>query len=778
MISVERNQHMSNSTKFCLYCGKALPRDALFCLECGKQQSPSTPEAVDRSEQSVPYVQPPYRAQSPARKRQKPRAFSVIKAFLLLFISIALIVTAFLPVLSVNIEYDKDNVFSTKLSAIDTFELFIDSFDEIPEKDLEREYESIEKTAEELAIQTPQELSSKGALSEKTKEKYANLMMLTVSTDYRLQGASAPVIMWTAMILIALYMLVCVALFVFSLVYLILSFASPRNCEKAYRGAVMMLAAAPILVTAFYFALSASFSPVFLTSGAKSLTFSLGIILPFAISAGAVLCFIICNLIHSLVSKEKENKPKTFPRILAALASVLVIVSLFMPVMLSSARTVFAEKADGEKSTVTFSHNPDFFTNFHPSKVLHEHYERFSKAKDERDATLDEQFAQFEAYTTEQVEDGLADNVNNAYIMHISASFGSYQYWWLFALLPVIYVLIMLSFGIILWLNLSCLAGGKYSPATSIVFKILGLLFAFVAVGMIATFVVCEKAYINELGLESRYAFGIHFGSIAMGVLALINVFIPSRRFLKVCADEIPEELPLPVEEPTAEDPASAPKTEPEPEVKPEPEPEIKTETESTTAAEETPVEEAKEEPVAPPVVEEAKKVSIVPPIVEETKKVSVVPPVVEETKKVSVVPPVVDETEEEPVEISEETHSEEPALTATPVSDTLPEAEAPQTEETISDDVPEAVAEVVPEAAPEVAPEVVAEAAPEVAPEVVAEAATEVAPEVVAEAAPEVAPEVVAEAATEKPKFCPQCGAKYTGTPMFCNTCGNKLRK
>lgn len=555
--STERNKDMLNSKKFCLYCGKTLPRDALFCFECGKEQALDTDL--------------PRKVSSAVRQPQKRSVFSIIKAFLLLFVSISLVVTAFLPVFSVNVQYDKDNSFSSSISAIDAFDLFIYSFDELSEKDLKKEYEEIEKRTEEYSLQIPPEIDAKGSISETSKENLSELMMLTARTNYRRDGVSAPTVLWAAMILFVLYLLACAALLVFSVVYLILAFASPRMCEKAYRGSVTVLTAVPVLITAFYYALSAGLSSAFTADGAKSLGISLGFILPLAISCAAVLFFIISNLIHRLTNKEKESKPKILPRILAAVASVLIIVSLFMPIMSSSARTVFAEN-DDKKETVIFSHYSDFFTRLHVSEDDFEYYKDLSNSKNKRSEALDGQFAQFSDFTVKQVNGGFANELNDTHITHISSAFGLYQYWWMFALLPLAYTLVLLFFGIILWQSLSCLAGGTYSRATSIVFKILGLLFALASLALVITFVICVRAHISDLGFSTRYAFGINFGSIVMASLATASMFIPSYIFKKKYTDEICEELPIVNEEAPAEEPEVVPTVEepiPEPEKKP-----------------------------------------------------------------------------------------------------------------------------------------------------------------------------------------------------------------
>lgn len=514
---------MNNSTKFCLYCGNPLPSDALFCSACGRQQSPTTSEAPTFS------AAPPYHPSS--RPKKKIKALPVVKAFLLLFISIALLALSFVPIVSSEINIHENNTVSVKLSAAEITRLFFDSFESRPEEDVEEELNDLSLDIQKKAIEALQnkDLTDKDLIiPESLKNDISDMVKELLHLGYQHEDTTAPAVMWAAVIVYFLYIAVCSAAIVVSIIYLVFAFALPSRCESLYKVSVTLFCAIPALLTSLLFAMPASMENslgVIVTNEKLPIGFFVAIM----ISLLAVICFAVMNLIVS----RKTRKTRALPRIIAAIACILISLSVFLPVMSSSVRLSLAGNRSDDKDTFVFSHGADFFTHLHIGEDDKELLEEFAKSSENRKEGLNTLYENMEFITEDEAEQGKLRPEALEYLLRVSAVYKLYNSYWLFALTPLIYLLVLLSAGVILWLNLSDITGGIYSSVTSLVFKILSAVLALCALGLILTFILLEQFYIKEMDLSRRLACGISYGIITTVSLAVANAFVPARRFFK-----------------------------------------------------------------------------------------------------------------------------------------------------------------------------------------------------------------------------------------------------
>lgn len=502
---------MTILNKYCLYCGQSLPSDALFCDRCGREQNKAN------TAQS-PYVPAPYSA-GPT-KRLRP--WSLTKAILLLLISVALIISMFLPIASSEVDASDNASFTVSVTPVKLFSIFAGSFRNVSDDDLFDEMQDMLEDAEDEI-----EDATSGEISKSDERAASRLVMSLIGLAYQADGVTAPEVMKLFAILFIAYAVISILLFIFSLIYLIKVITDPEGCERKYRVSATLFALMPTIMIALFYTAASGLFQAFYSSALPELGISVAFIIMLAVTGAVLLTLIIGNLI----SGAKKRQTRIAPRIIAACASLLIVCSVFLPVVSSSVKTTF----DGAKGNrvATVSHASSVFAALQISEEEAEYYEEIAKNKTSRQEELDFAFHSFSLYSSKEANRGDADHEFINYMMLVSSVFGLYEYWWAFALIPVIYALVLISAGIILWLNLSALAGGGYSRATSIVFKILAFFFAAVALGAIIAFVMLQQFYIDELKLSKIYAFGTHFGLYLMAVLALLNIFVPSRVFMK-----------------------------------------------------------------------------------------------------------------------------------------------------------------------------------------------------------------------------------------------------
>ncbi len=544
---------MTNSGKFCIYCGQKIPSEAVFCSSCGKAQ-----EAL--SESCPVFESTPVYAPAPVRKKpKKKRALHLTRSILLLVMSIALIASVFLPIVKSTVEINKDVSFDISTSPINITSLFISSFDDMSEEDCTEEIDEVYEDAEDILEETYEELDNDGELSKETKKEYADFLASMIKTAYKYEGISAPAVMWTAVILTVLYIVFAILVFVISLIYFIKAIIDPENSGRASRTAITLFSLAPILLTALFYSSAASMchslAEISIPAGKISGAF---IIMISAISATLIALMIING-----IASRKTRETKLAPRIIAGSAALVVICSLFFPVATASIKTTFS---GSEKSkVVSFVYDSGVFTTLHIGDDEEEYYEEAAENKTARKEYLDTEFSAFGYFTAKEAKRGAADSVSISYMRLVSSAFGLYEYWWVFALIPVIYTITLICAGIILWQNVSCLAGGAYSPVTSLIFKILTFIFALVALGTVISFVMLQRFYITELKLSKIYAFGLHFGICVMAALALANIFVPARQFRRKraeaacpCTENVTCDTSAPTSAPVSEESAPA----------------------------------------------------------------------------------------------------------------------------------------------------------------------------------------------------------------------------
>ncbi len=116
-------------SKFCTKCGKQLSDDSLFCSACGSKQEPVINEET-QTKSIENEISPTTTPKSPVSNflSNTPYTLStIIKQFLLCLLSLVMVITIFLPVKSMTIDYNGDEV-ELGITPIDSIIFTLDSF--------------------------------------------------------------------------------------------------------------------------------------------------------------------------------------------------------------------------------------------------------------------------------------------------------------------------------------------------------------------------------------------------------------------------------------------------------------------------------------------------------------------------------------------------------------------------------------------------------------------------------------------------------------------------
>ncbi len=551
---------MKKTNKYCLYCGQMLPNDAAFCWSCGKAQPSITPPPKSTPAVAHTHVPAPVATvyKKPARK-VKP--WPLTRAILLFVMSIALIVAAFLPVVSIETKIGEDVSTNVKVSPAQVFLIFSNSFNSIDNDDFFDEIEDLVDNYDDELEDVEDELEDE-KLSKASEKLVSKIFVSFAKLGYQHEDVSSPAAMKAAACLFVIYLAVCIVFFVFSLLNLIYSIINPEKSARLYRVTVTSFALLPVLLIGLFYSSSAGLFHFFFGLVTHKTKLASELIIMLVLSFALLLALIICNSIMNA----KTRETKIVPRIIAASAALLVVCSLFLPVATANIKTQF--KGSEKEKSVSFTYDSTVFSALHITEDTNDYYDEAAESKEKREMMFTDTLQSFRSYTAAEARKGEANTNSIHYMMVVSSAYGLHEYWWAFALIPVIYVLVLISAGIILWMNLSCLAGGSYSRATAIVFKILTFIFAAAAVGAIIAFVLLQQFYIRGLDLSKTYAFDVHFGIYVMVILAFVGVFIPSRNFKRrtppsvASVVETANEQPIVEESPATENvPLDVPKS-------------------------------------------------------------------------------------------------------------------------------------------------------------------------------------------------------------------------
>jgi len=496
---------MANNTIFCHNCGKPNPAEAKFCYDCGQQLV--RPAAVEPSAQATP-------VNTPMTAAQKKQIKSIVISATLVLLSLILFIFSFCPILTSTVKIVDDAEIEVGYSAIDNITLMFDSFKElddydIRESDLQEELLDLQEELDELEkyydrddgeVDTEDFLDEHGDL-------FGELLKINKRIDYQRESYSTTFSDVLAGVIGLLYILLTLALLVFSSLHLI--FLLIKKKISFLRLAIILLCCIPATIFILYYFTSFRFH-------ATTLDYSMS---PIAILALIFSLLAIGGLITLRVMKS-FNLKNTLSAGIGALCALLVIAMLFVPVFSATAKGIFDGRTTKREASLSLDAAlyeqamQDDFMEVMEEFDDRDRYERFDD--------LNDAINEFFRYSKREVENGKA-NQENYYIAAILLSSDgetSLSFTILF------YLLLLLAAGAVLTLNLIWFTTGFFNKKllfiTSIVTASLALLTLIMAI--VATVII--NGTLGDYHITS-YDFSIGAGAILALIFSLAPVIVP-----------------------------------------------------------------------------------------------------------------------------------------------------------------------------------------------------------------------------------------------------------
>ena len=539
--------------KFCFHCGAQLPAEARFCFQCGTKQqldfAPSIPnEDAKRAGEEVILQEEPASCAVDAsllderekassgkafvKEKREPKGFALARSIIGLAISVLMLIMAFFPVFKVRVEQQNIEVPVT-LSTIDNMILFIDSFQylEIDELIDTRLSEDARELSEDLSKEIQRLIEKEGfslqSLEYDDLSGYAkDLMNRAAILGMRLACQSEEFIPSPMFIIVAvlslLYILACVAAVVASVVYLLsVVGVLKKQSSSVSKITVALLCAVPMMLALFYLAMFFCYS--FGATGVSLGWAGVVTVISFAVLFAGLVTY------RFVVSKSRPRLSAIIKHSVSVVVAVVLLVLLTAPVFTTTLEAVFSDKRNERQES--FSTNVSFFENLHLTVTESDFSQTISEdyTRGQFDKLMEERLDALKSYTAKDFRDGKASAANRQYLIDLGASRGMHEFYWLFYLTSILYLLIAIGACLSLWCHMTWLAGGSYCYIVDRVAKYTSCVCATLALILVIIFIVFIGSYLDGYRYDKFYSIGISAGIIVMSIFAIGSILAPAR---------------------------------------------------------------------------------------------------------------------------------------------------------------------------------------------------------------------------------------------------------
>lgn len=494
----------------CQKCGEPLIDGAFYCAACGT--SVNAPKNDVKPKSSAKKV---FASLSTRVKNNKANIVDFTKKFLLLVLSLALVILAFVPIYETEV-YVKEirEDLEIEFTAVDGIVFLFDSMSAHSDEELLDTllYEKIQRLTEKHSV--------RWAMGEDTDElsrmiKYS--IRLSLSKDTVKTSAS--------FVICALISFAYLALALTILVLSTISFVSllkkkSRNFESLI---LKLLAIVPVLTVVLLSAYNIAYvsgNVKMLSAGMVSNRITVAPIAMIALSLLMLAAFAVYRLLTE--KKEKTNKSVFIKRALACIFALALLFLSFAPVMSTGAKTVFDGKSTAQTATAYI--DASYFTRMDLSEEQVRTYKNLSET--ELVALVGDQFDSLSDYSKRDYEHGFASE-NETLVKHLSLAFGAYRYSGVLALGGLLSVITAICAAIILWQVINAAVLGEpmkkrwVIPAKAVaVFTAVATLLLVIIIVSLANYNIAEISTI-------KYKVYVAGGIIASVVFALLTAAIP-----------------------------------------------------------------------------------------------------------------------------------------------------------------------------------------------------------------------------------------------------------
>ncbi len=558
-----------SKNRFCSSCGTPLTEGVLFCSHCGKKIETQAPaplvgeapaaESLDVGQAVENIVQPiaTPAVKKPKKKPQVKKIAKIVRASILVALSLLMCIFAFLPIFTYEIDLEDllgsfggnasiDEDLEWKVTPIDTIVFLTDSFHSETEEELEDSelYEDMEET-EEALTEWISDYNEDDGIDREGHRLFRKLTYYSFRLILRSEESAFSVDLLVCAILSLIYVLLGIALFVFSVLRLLGTVLPVRlGFEKTLRR---LLCAVMPVVLLHRVVLNVLFDDYVMENYVQTGSgFAYAVL---ALSLVGVLILMLEKLIF------EGKRPKLSHVIKASVSFVLIIIAVcvsFAPIFTGAVNVEFSNKTKktelkkglplGYLSTLNIVSEIDG----EESEDL-EYYETwFDSGKTAMKEELSEQLSEFEDYTTGSFKRGEANEHHVSFLTKLAMSGGSPAAIRAFSFVTLLYYLAIAALGVLLWRDLLFFATLDGAKHTALLEKIFAGIFSVAGLVLVIVFICIVQNRISYFRLGSMYGFGIGAGAVSFVVFSILAVACPTARAKK--AKTLPPEPADPAE--------------------------------------------------------------------------------------------------------------------------------------------------------------------------------------------------------------------------------------
>ncbi|MBQ8416863.1 MAG: hypothetical protein IJX13_08235, partial [Clostridia bacterium] len=396
---------------------------------------------------------------------KKLNVFALCKRIALLAVAVLMLVMSFFPVFQMQFEVSNIEI-PVMLTPIDNFVFFIDSFQSLEGDELTdtRLYEDLLDISEEYdeemrRIAEEKDLSLQSLeyddLSGYAKGLMNRAAILGMRLTYQSEEVSPSPMSIIIAVLSLLYILLCVALVVVSVLHLLLELGILKATKNfGSKSTVALLCAVPMMLVLLYLAMF--FCYAYGMAGASLAWAGVVTVVSFTILFAGLITYRFAVLQH---------RPRLSSIIKHGLSAAVAVVLLFLlicPVFSITLDAVFTDK--NNKREESFSTNASFFENLHLTEIERESceaiYDEYKMYQFEN--LMEGHFDTLDSYKAKDFREGKAALANRQLLIDLGSAAGMHEFYWLFYLICIFYLLISVGACLSLWCHMTWFAGGNY----------------------------------------------------------------------------------------------------------------------------------------------------------------------------------------------------------------------------------------------------------------------------------------------------------------------------
>lgn len=444
-----------------------------------------------------------------------------IRNSLLLLVALALLITAFFPLVSFRVREESVSsylgieVHTVRASAFDCLLFVSDAMQSVPteeqtDSDLYVEYTNISEDIECILLEggtTDGMLRTEQKLNLQLSKVWFRLLLQ--SEDYT---ASMTLLALAAVVL--LYLAACVALFVFALRALIRLFTKGEAGQPSY-GLLFALTAIPCLLCLVLYLAFSSFVPVVHATAHTDTAFTGGAVFSLVLSLAAVVGLTVLRFV-----RKRPTVREIVFRSVTAVCSLLVVLLIFSPVLSIRMKAEFPgyEKAVAIDLPLTNA----YFGELYLTEEEMDACTALAKSTvEETVAKLDSQFNTLAKLKIAQHKAGKCNISHFALLQNALASSGAHKFASVFAFIPLCSALAALGALLALQQSLIGLASGKFGRGAAFGGQITAFVFAMTALVLAVVFMIVINAN------TYRYMTGTYFLNLGTAPIFALLLTVP-----------------------------------------------------------------------------------------------------------------------------------------------------------------------------------------------------------------------------------------------------------